>query len=72
MLALLLLRYIERRVDKMQKKKGISLIVLVITIIVMIILAGTIILSLNNNGIIEKANEAVEGNNQKQVNFNRR
>jgi len=44
----------------MQKKKGISLIVLVITIIVMIVLAGAIILSLNNSGIIEKSNEAVD------------
>ena len=43
----------------MQKKKGISLIVLVITIIVMIILAGAIIITLNNSGIISKANEAV-------------
>ena len=41
-------------------KKGISLIVLVITIIVMIVLAGAIILSLNNAGIIEKSNEAVD------------
>jgi len=39
-------------------KKGISLIVLVITIIVMIILAAAIILSLNGSGIIDKANEA--------------
>jgi len=43
----------------MQKKRAISLIVLVITIIVMIVLAGAIILSLNNSGIIGKANEAV-------------
>ena len=41
-------------------KKGISLIVLVITIIVMIILAAAIILSLNNARIINKANQAVE------------
>ena len=47
----------------MQKKKGISLIVLVITIIVMIILAGAIILTLNNNGIINKASDAVEKTN---------
>ncbi|MDD4376471.1 MAG: hypothetical protein PHR25_06840, partial [Clostridia bacterium] len=40
------------------KNKGISLIVFVITIIVMIILAGSIILSLSNNGIIEKAKQA--------------
>jgi len=43
----------------MQRKRGISLIVLVITIIVMIVLAGAIILSLNNSGIIGKANQAV-------------
>ena len=48
----------------MQKKKGISLIVLVITIIVMIILAGAIILTLNNSGIIEKASEAVDITNE--------
>ena len=51
----------------MQKKKGISLIVLVITIIVMIILAGAIILSLNNAGIINKANEAVSASNEATV-----
>ena len=47
----------------MQKKKGISLIVLVITIIVMIILAAAIILSLNNAGIIGNANKAVDESN---------
>jgi len=51
----------------MQKKEGVSLIVLVITIIVMVILAGAIILSLNNAGIINKANDAVEKTNLKQV-----
>ena len=51
----------------MKRNKGISLIVLVITIIVMIILAGSIILSLSNNGIIGKANEAVEKTNINQV-----
>ena len=40
-------------------KKGISLIVLVITIIVMIIIAGAIIISLNSTSVIEKANDAV-------------
>lgn len=39
-------------------KRGISLIVLVITIIVMIILAATIILTLNSNNITGKASEA--------------
>ena len=51
----------------MQKKKGISLIVLVITIIVMIILAAAIILSLNNAGIIGNANKAVEMTNDKTI-----
>lgn len=39
-------------------KKGISLIVLVITIIVMIIIAGAIILSLSNSNVTQRANEA--------------
>jgi len=51
----------------MQKKKGISLIVLVITIIVMIVLAGAIILSLNNSGIIGKANMAVSDTDEATV-----
>ena len=51
----------------MQKNKGISLIVLVITIIVMIILAGSIIITLSNSGIITKANEAVDLSNDKQM-----
>jgi len=59
MLALLSFACKEKGGIKMQKKKGISLIVLVITIIVMIVLAGVIILSLNNSGIIGKANQAV-------------
>lgn len=42
----------------MIKTKGISLIVLVITIIVMIIIAGAIILSLSNANVIDKAKEA--------------
>lgn len=40
-------------------KKGISLIVLVITIIVMIIIAGAIIISLNSSNVISQANDAV-------------
>ena len=47
----------------MKSKRGISLIVLVITIIVMIILAAAIILSLNNAGIIGNANKAVDESN---------
>jgi len=42
-----------------KNKRGISLIVLVITIIVMIILASAIILSLQSSGIIVKAKQAV-------------
>lgn len=43
----------------MKNKKGISLIVLVITIIVMIILASAVVISVSNTGIIGKANTAV-------------
>ena len=53
----------------MKNKKGISLIVLVITIIVMIILAGAVILSLDNAGIIDRSEEAVEKTNLKQVQY---
>ena len=44
--------------SKLEEKRGISLIALVITIIVMIILATAIILSLFDSGIIGKANKA--------------
>jgi len=50
-----------------RNKSGISLIVLVITIIVMIILAGSIIISLSNSGIIGKAEEAVDAANLQEV-----
>lgn len=39
-------------------KKGISLIVLVITIIVMIIIAGAIIISLSQTNVMDQANTA--------------
>ncbi|MBR6689492.1 MAG: hypothetical protein IKL68_05700 [Clostridia bacterium] len=39
-------------------RKGISLIVLVITIIVMIVLAAAVVITLNNAGIINKADDA--------------
>ncbi len=42
----------------MKRKKGISLIVLVITIIVIVILATSVILSLADTNVIEQANEA--------------
>jgi len=48
-------------------KSGISLIVLIITIIVMIILASAIIITLSENGIIGKANTAVEDMNDAQL-----
>lgn len=50
-----------------KQKKGISLIVLIITILVMIILAAATIISLSNNGIISKANEAVLKTNLKSM-----
>ena len=53
--------------EKMQKKKGISLIVLVITIIVMIILATAIIISISNSGIVNRANDAVAETNEAQM-----
>ncbi len=49
------------------KNKGISLIVLVITIIVMIIIAGAVIVSLSSSNITNKAKDAVEKANLKSV-----
>ncbi|MDD2627670.1 MAG: hypothetical protein PHR25_04345 [Clostridia bacterium] len=46
----------------MWKNKGISLIVLVITIIVMIILAGAVIMALNGSGIIDNTDKARKDN----------
>ncbi|MDF2865913.1 MAG: coagulation factor 5/8 type protein [Clostridia bacterium] len=40
------------------RKKGISLLVLIITVIIIIILAGTVILSLSNNRILDKSRKA--------------
>ena len=48
-------------------KKGISLIVLVITIIVMIILAASVVITLSNTGIIERANHATQLTNKNQL-----
>ena len=48
-------------------KKGISLIVLIITIIVMIIIAGAVIISLNDSDIIDRAEEAVEKHNESEL-----
>ncbi len=49
------------------QKKGISLIVLVITIIVMIILAATVVISLTSSSVIDRANQAVQLTDEKQV-----
>ncbi|MBR6614048.1 MAG: type II secretion system protein [Clostridia bacterium] len=51
----------------MQNKKGISLIVLVITIIVMIILAATVVITLSNTGVIDRAGQAVDLTNEAAV-----
>lgn len=51
----------------MKSNKGISLIVLIITIIIMIILSGTIILTVGNGGIIDKAMESVQKINEAQI-----
>jgi len=50
-----------------RNKSGISLIVLVITIIVMIILAASVVITLNNTNIINRANEAVNASDLKTV-----
>lgn len=57
----------EKNVKK-QKKRGISLIVLVTTIIVTIILTTAIILTVVNNGIIDIANKAKTDNNKATLN----
>ncbi len=51
----------------MQKKQGISLIVLVITIIVMIILAASVVITLSNTGVIDRAGQAVNLTNEASV-----
>lgn len=51
----------------MKSKKAVSLIVLVITVIVMIILASVIIIQLDNSNIIDRANQAVDKTNLKEV-----
>lgn len=51
-----------------KKKKGISLIVLIITIVVIIILATAIIVNIAKTNIIDNANEATNKNNEAQIN----
>ena len=48
-------------------KEGISLIVLIITIIIMIVLASAVVITLSNTEIINKASNAVNVTNQKEV-----
>ena len=48
-----------------KRRKGISLIVLVITILVMLILSGVVIVSLSKNNPVEKAKEATFKENMK-------
>lgn len=50
--------------NRLDKQKGISLIVLTITIIVMIIIAGAIIIGISNSNIIEKASDASDKYNE--------
>ena len=47
-------------------KKGISLIVLVITVIVLAILASVIIINMSDTNLIDESDEAVNLYNQKQ------
>lgn len=49
-----------------RNKQAVSLITLVITIIVMTIIAGTIILTLSDTNIFNKANDAVDSHNVKE------
>ena len=51
----------------MKKKRGISLIVLIVTIIVMIVIAGAIIISLTQTNIIDQAESAKDKYNLSQV-----
>lgn len=48
-------------------KKGISLVVLVLTIIIMTILASAVIISLSDSNIIDQAKDAVKKTNEQQV-----
>ena len=51
----------------MKQKKGISLIVLIITIIIMIIISGAIILTLTETNIIDQAETAVNKYNETEL-----
>ena len=51
----------------MQKNKGITIIVLVITIVLMLILAATTITALVDGNLFEYAGKAVNSNNEKEI-----
>lgn len=54
-----------------KKQNGITLVALVVTIIVLIILAGvTLMIALDNDGIISKTQEGAEQYNEAQKNEN--
>ena len=53
----------------MQKKKAISLMVLIITIVIMIILAGVVIINLRASGLIDRAKQATDNANLMQVQY---
>ncbi len=54
-----------------ENSKGITLVVLVITVIILLILAGVSILALTQNGLFEKAELAKEKTESKQINENK-
>ena len=56
---------------EIQKKKGITLLALAITIIIMLLLAGiTIQMTLGDNGLVKKANIAKEESEYNEVKIN--
>ena len=51
----------------MNKKRGVSLLVLSITIVVMAILATTAIMSLEDTGVVETSKDAIKTSNKTTV-----
>ena len=48
-------------------KKGISLVALVVTIVVLIILTAAVVLTINNDSIFDKADDAVKEQNKREA-----
>ena len=48
-------------------KRGVSLVVLVLTIIILVILTGVIVITINNNDVITEANRATGKQNEAQA-----